>query len=448
LYLWESVRMRMIVLGILMLAGGVSVDPSSLRAGEIPSQFGVNAPELSHPGQFAVGVRRLTLVQPNQVDVLAFDPAKGDAPRRDRVLAVDIWYPAKPKPGATPVVYQGAFPAEPPATPVSFSVPGVAVRDAAAAGTGFPLIVVSHGYSNDPAAMTWITENLASKGYVVAAIHHEDPPITDYAKYGEPFLRRPLDIAFVADALRTQLASEHLIDPSRLALIGYSMGGYGVLTAAGAPLDGGGLLARFIPSPLLQPYVSGGPRQEDLKVKGLRAVVAISPAGGGPGAVWGTNGLLGIQTPLLLIAGDADHTVNYATGARSFFDSVTHAQRFLLTFKGAGHSIGLSPPPMAMRTRLWDQDWFEDPVWSKERLNAIEVHFITAFLNRYVKGDEDFAAYLNVPVPESSEGNWPATVPPLGYDAYSPGTGDITVWKGFQRKHAEGLELLQAGPAA
>jgi hypothetical protein len=38
---------------------------------------------------------------------------------------------------------------------------------------------------------------------------------------------------------------------------------------------------------------------------------------------------------------------------------------------------------------------------------------------------------------------------PLAYDAYSPGTPGITVWKGFQRSHAAGLELLraEAGPA-
>jgi predicted dienelactone hydrolase len=444
--------MRMIILGILMLAGGATMVFESSRAGEVPSQFGVDspgvdAPELAHPGEYAVGTRRLTFVQPNQVDVLAFDAAHGTAPNHDRVLAVDVWYPAKPKTGAIPVVYQGALPGEPPAPPVRFSVPGVAVRDAPSAGTGFPLVIVSHGYSNDPAAMTWITENLASKGYVVAAIHHDDPPITDYTKYAEPFLRRPLDITFVTDALKTHLAPEHLIDPSRVALIGYSMGGYGVLTAAGARLDGDGLLGRFIPAPLLQPYLAGGPRENDVKVTGLRAVVAISPAGGGPGAVWGVDGLLGIRTPLLLIAGDADRTVNYTTGARSFFDSVVHTQRYLLTFKGAGHSIGLSRPPPAMRSRLWNQDWFADPVWDKERLNAIEAHFITAFLNRYVKGDEGFAAYLDVPVAESSDGNWPTTVPPLAYDAYSPATGDITVWKGFQRKHAEGLELLKAGPS-
>jgi hypothetical protein len=68
-------------------------------------------------------------------------------------------------------------------------------------------------------------------------------------------------------------------------------------------------------------------------------------------------------------------------------------------------------------------------------------------LDEYVKDDSSRAAYLNVKVGESSDGAWPPTVPPPAYDAYSPGAGDVTVWKGFQRNHAEGLELLQAAAA-
>jgi len=48
-------------------------------------------------------------------------------------------------------------------------------------------------------------------------------------------------------------------------------------------------------------------------------------------------------------------------------DTATSADRYLLTFEEAGHSIGLNPVPDAMRGRLWDQDWFEDPVWRKDR---------------------------------------------------------------------------------
>src|SRR6185437_12691692 len=35
---------------------------------------------------------------------------------------------------------------------------------------------------------------------------------------------------------------------------------------------------------------------------------------------------------------------------------------------------------------------------------------------------------------------------PMSREAYSPGTGDITVWKGFQRSFAVGLQLQRAGP--
>ncbi|HXI77325.1 MAG TPA: hypothetical protein VNH21_09315, partial [Steroidobacteraceae bacterium] len=106
--------------------------------------------------------------------------------------------------------------------------------------------------------------------------------------------------------------------------------------------------------------------------------------------------------------------------------------------------IGLNVAPASMRSHLWDEDWFEDPVWRKDRISAINVHFITAFLDRYVKGDESRDAYLNVPVSESSAGTWPAATPAPPYDAYSPGSATITVWKGFQRNHATGLELLQS----
>jgi len=408
-----------------------------------PSQYGVDAPELAPLGGDAVGVKTLRLIQHGQVDVLAAAAIPGGA-RVDRVLTVELWYPAHPAPGAERVVYTASLPSEPPAPPAHFSIPGIAVRDAPPAGTNHPLIIVSHGYSNDPAAMSWLTENLASKGYVVAAIRHEDPPITDKAQFAQPLMRRPLDIAFVAQTLQTTLAADHGVDPKRTGLIGYSMGGYGVLTAAGAVLDPQGGAIKGVPRGLMQPFARGGAKHDALLVANVRAVVAISPAGGGSLAAWGADGLRGITAPMLLIAGDEDRTVNYATGARAIFDLASRADRYLLTFKGGGHALGLNPVPDAMRQRLWDLDWFEDPVWRKDRINAINAHFITAFLDRHLKGDETRAAYLDVPVIESSDGAWPAAAPPLSYDAYSPGTADITVWKGFQRRHAAGLELRHA----
>jgi hypothetical protein len=47
------------------------------------------------------------------------------------------------------------------------------------------------------------------------------------------------------------------------------------------------------------------------------------------------------------------------------------------------------------------------------------------------------------PVPQSAAGRWIAPGP-VGYGAYSPGFYGATVWKGFQRNHALGLELIQS----
>ncbi|MDE2294525.1 MAG: dienelactone hydrolase [Gammaproteobacteria bacterium] len=422
----------------LLLAGVVP----AAHAERPPSEFGPDAPQLAPLGHYAVGFEAITLVQHAQVDVLAYDPVTHRAPKRDRRLVVDVWYPAVAEPRAPRMVYSAAFPSAPPAPPAPFTVPGIAVRGAPFAGANHPLVVVSHGYSNDPVAMSWITENLASKGYVVAAIQHDDPPITDKAKFIGPVMRRPLDIAFVAATLQRTFAAKHWIDPERTALLGYSMGGYGVLTAAGAVLDPHSPAAKSVPDGLLLPYCRGGALQRSLLVAHLRAVVAISPAGGPPFDAWGRDGLQGVHAPLLLINGNRDHTVGYRRAGKRVFDEAIHAPRYLLTFEEGGHDIGLDPAPVAMRSTLWNLGWFQDPVWSTERVNAINAHFITAFLDRYVRGEKRYAAYLDVPVVHVDRAVWPNDQAP--YAAYSPGTGGVTVWKGFQHAFAVGLELRQA----
>ena len=52
--------------------------------------MGVDAPQLARLGDQAVGVKTLHLVQHDQVDVLAFDAAKGSAPSVDRAAELNI----------------------------------------------------------------------------------------------------------------------------------------------------------------------------------------------------------------------------------------------------------------------------------------------------------------------------------------------------------------------
>lgn len=412
----------------------------------VPSKPGVDAPELAALGPYSVGFRTATFVNKSQPDLENAGPSNGAVPLVDRTLQVDIWYPASFAKGAKTVTYRGNLWGEPPRGSVSFRQAGLAVANAKPAGRGHPLLLVSHGYSNNPAVMTWLTENLASKGYVVAAIHHRDPnpyvvsPVTRAA----PNFHRPVDIAFVTAELRKALGTQ--IDPSRVALVGYSQGGYGVLTAGGASLDPDGPNVTLVAGGWLKKLARGNAGAVAIKVAGLKAIVALAPAGGLPRSAWGDEGLAAITAPLLLIQGDSDPVVDYTTGALAVFGGAANADRYLLTYKQAGHSIALNPAPADMRGSLWDIDWFEDPIWRQDRINAINLHFITAFLAVHVRGEEDKRSFLDVPVEQSDVGEWKA---PDGtpWGAFSPGGDGVTLWKGFQRRHARGM-ILQHRKAA
>lgn len=424
---------------------GAMMTLASPLAANPPSVPGVDAPELAALGQHSVGFRTLTFVHRLQPDFQAVEQASTPVPLKDRPLTVSLWYPAAAT-DAQRTTYTASFWGEPPKPPVAYTVPGLARRDAPAVGTKHPLVIVSHGYSNAPAAMSWLTENLASKGYVVAAIHHDDPNpyMISADKRAAPNYHRPLDIAFVAAELKARLGAQ--IDPDRIALVGFSQGGYGVITAGGASLDPDGPNMALVAGGLLKRFARGAEKAADIRVPGVKAIVALAPAGGGPVGAWGAAGLADITAPLLLIAGEFDATVGYNRAAKAFFEGAVNSDRVLLTYKQAGHAIGLNPAPPEMRTGLWDLDWFEDPVWRTDRVNTINQHFITAFLDLHLRGQAEKRSYLEVAVDSSNEGTWtaPADTP---WSAYSPGGPGITLWKGFQRSHARGLELRHLGAA-
>ncbi len=432
--------------GLLRLSAALvlAVPAFAKQAEYLPSVPGTDAPELARLGQAEVGFRSLTLINRAQPDVEATAQATGAVPLRDRILVVDLWYPAHVRKGGKRAIYRASLPSEPPRPGISFTQAGLAMAGAKPAGQGHPLVIVSHGYSNSPAVMTWLTENLASKGYVVAAIHHNDPNpyVVSASVRAAPNFQRPRDIAFVAAQLRSTLGAQ--IDPNKLALIGYSQGGYGVLTAGGASLDPAHSDIGLVAGGWLKTLARGGTGSRDIVVPGVKAIIALAPGGGGERSMWGQVGLSGIAAPLLLIQGDADPVVDYKTGALAVFAGAVHSDRYLLTYKQAGHSIALNPVPDEMRGSLWDIDWFEDPVWRQDRINAINLHFITAFLALHLRGETAEAAYLNVPVENSDNGLWnaPAGTP---WGAYSPGGDGVTLWKGFQRRHARGMELRHMG---
>lgn len=419
----------------------------------------VDAPELAPRGPYSVGVRTIDLVNPQQVDILNLDPKTGKAPLYDRTLRIEIWYPAIIPAGAEErTYYEAAMPLPPaPGAPKTFLTAGKALRDARpASGKSFPLVVVSHGYPGSRTFLTYLTENLASKGYVVAAIDHTDSVWGETKPFLSTLFNRSSDQLFTIRALAEQASKPGnflygLLDAANVAIVGYSMGGYGAITSAGAGYSKNSILAKGIP-----PAVSGLPAEYSEGLLGsspkfaaralpnLKAVVAISPWGAQPPYnSWDAEGLAGIRVPSLFIVGDQDDISGYELGVKHAFEGAVNSDRCLLVYENARHNIGGNPaPPEALGSFVMDE-YFEEPVWRHARINAINQHFITAFLDLYLKGEESRRAYLRPAVEKSNDGKWPLPPGQSAGSNFSSGEGKDgqTAWKGFQRRWAVGLEL-------
>jgi predicted dienelactone hydrolase len=337
-----------------------------------------------------------------------------------------------------------------------FQIAGKALRDAApVTGARFPLVIVSHGYPGSRYFMTYLTENLASKGYVVAAIDHTDSVFDGVRGFESTLLNRSADQLFTIDSLdRLERQPDSFlhgfVDTASVAIAGYSMGGYGALTSAGAGYSESSALMKFVPGGYLQDWAEDSPKFQTRNRSRIKAVVAIAPWGEQPPyRAWDAQGLGAIRIPTFFIAGDHDDVAGYTNGIKPAFELATHSDRCLLVYENARHNTGANPaPPEAARDFAILQS-FDEPLWRKDRITSINQHFITAFLDLYLKGDQSKASFLHVEPAHSNDGNWPAPPRQADRGAFSTGkdaAGNL-FWKGFQRRWALGLEMscLAAG---
>ncbi len=412
-----------------------------------------DAPELAPRGAFQVGVRTVELKNRGQVDILNFDKTTGRAPLYNRPLTVEVWYPAV-IPDGTPerTVYEIGFPGTSPATAgKTFQVLGKALRNAQPVkGQTFPLVVVSHGYPGSRFFLTYLTENLASKGYVVAAIDHTDSVMGAVKPFPSTLLNRSSDQLFTVGAIEEM--SRHpgdflngLVDASRVAIVGYSMGGYGALASGGAGYSKKGLPATLVPGGYFDDWTAGSARYQAHLRKEVKAIVAIAPWGAQPPFNnWDANGLAGIRMPLLMIAGDQDDVSDFPNGINPAFQKIVNSDRCMLVYENAQHNVGGDPPTLEMLGSFVTREFFDEPVWRKDRITAINQHFVTAFLDLNLKGDVSRGAYLHLVTEKSNDGKWPLR---QGESAGAKFSDGATYWKGFQRRWAVGLEM-HCSPAA
>ena len=404
-----------------------------------------SAPELAALGPFAIGVRTIQAVDRNRPDILNTKPG-GPTARYDRPFTIEVWYPASLAPGQQAGAEYKTITRDPAITAV---LRGRAVRDAAPlAGKGaFPLVIISHGYPGNRYLMSHLGENLASKGYIVASIDHKDSTYDDQAAFASTLYNRPLDQLFAVNEMaRLSVDASSflrgLVDATRTGVVGYSMGGYGLVNLIGGGFSETAVAAAAAPpNRLLEERSAANATYRNSLDPRIKAAIAIGPWGM-QNALWDAEGLKGIRTPVLFVAGSADETSGYEKGTRALYEGAVNAPRYLLTFLNAGHNAG-APIPAPAEAYAYSESMrgypfthYADPVWDTTRMNNILDHFATAFFDRYLKEDGEKQAYLDV-VPRGQDAVF-------AIDRDGKTTAAHTYWKGFKRGTAVGLTLEKA----
>lgn len=400
-----------------------------------------DAPALAAFGPHQVGVATLEFTNPDQVDIL--NVAVGEEhPRYDRELTVEIWYPATEEAAAG-----GTYEIELRDGETMATIHGRGVRDAEPAAEGnFPLVILSHGYPGNRFLMAHLAENLASKGYVVAAIDHRDSTYSDQAAFGSTLVNRPIDQLFVLEEI-ARLSQEEdgllagLVDADRTGIVGYSMGGYGAIVAAGGGVtEASTELAWGAPDGTLRRHLAGSEEHGELPDERVRAVIAIGPWGMNTG-FWNEEGLSGLQAPILLMAGSVDDVSGYENGVRRIFESISGVEHYLLTFQNANHNAAATiPAPAESYAHSEKLGWspfnhYADPVWDTVRMNNIAQHFATAFFDLHLKQDETMAEYLDL-IENAAEGV-------VALDENGDPEEAHTYWRGFSPRTAVGLTFMR-----
>src|SRR3954453_21713014 len=384
-----------------------------------------SAPELAPYGSYAIGVRTLQATDRNRPYILSTKEG-GPTARYDRTLTLEVWYPAALAAGQKSGGDYRAITRDP---AITATLHGQAVR-AAAPLTGqqpFPLVIISHGYPGNRYLMSHLAENLASKGVVTVSIDHKDSTYADQKAFASTLYNRAFDQLFVLNEMErlgkagsgSFLAGR--VDAARTGIVGYSMGGYGVVnTIGGGYSKASETLAGAPPNRLLAERGAANAEYRKSIDPRIKAAIAIAPWGMQLG-FWDADGLKGISTPVFFVAGSVDDVAGYEKGTKAIYQGAVNADRYLLTFVNANHNAA-APIPAPVETYVAAEPGkpaafahYADAVWDTVRMNNILDHFATAYFDLYLKGDQEKKAYF--------EG-----------------------WKGFKRGTAVGLILDHAAP--
>ena len=303
------------------------------------------------------------------------DPARTDwdgaGPRPIRWTA---WYPAAA--GAEPA----PFHAGPPGGPPLIDVGTVAWHARPDPDPGrFPVVLMSHGTGGSAISIGWAGVALARAGYAAIGVDHHGNTATEPYR-PEGFLcwwERPRDLMLALDALAGTGDLAGRLDLDRVFAFGFSLGGYTVLSLAGAITDmalfrdwaqgsGLGRGPREFPdlgdqvAPLLDrsaPFRASWARQsQSCRDPRLKAAFACAPA---PTVrAFRPDSVRAVTLPVGIVVGGDDREAPASAAAAWMAAHLPHC-RYDLLGPTVGHYVFLGEGTAAGRAAM--PDLFVDP---------------------------------------------------------------------------------------
>lgn len=246
------------------------------------------------------------------------------------------------------------YPATGPAT--SFALGDQAIpagRDLPVAGSAHPLVAISHGHGGTMWGHHDLAEALARHGYVVVVVEHVGDSARDGSGAGSDRVMygRAYQLSAAIDGAIAALPGA--IDPARIGVAGFSLGGYTALLAVGAKPD----------FERLGPYCARHPEDHEVcEIRELRrelatvtptvdrrvrAAFVMAPVG----IFFSPATLRGVTAPVFLTWGSEDRVLLPDENAKL----VAAGLRTLAGTReiaGAGHFVYLAPCGPALAKQL------------------------------------------------------------------------------------------------
>ena len=319
---------------------------------------------------------------------------------RDRFLPVTIWYPTDQTWGESMTYLFGLI-----------YDPG-AIKDAAIAKGGpFPLIVFSHGISSFDFQSFSLMTHLASHGYIVAAVSHLQSTALTYigTKYfSKSAMDRPQDVSALIDTMleknrtHTDVFFEN-VDPTKIGIVGHSMGGYTAIASLGPDLDVNGMIEKC--DEIGQANWTGEWHYcNDVTTSDLTYVEDCHPCSHGDDRILASvamapafpqimvpGSLSQVDVPVLVMGGDLDATTPPMTQNYLYFEGLPHPDTLFWLLEGATHYSFSSVCEIDIARRFFDcEDDILDTNIAHDRIWTATA----AYLGLHVKGDDRYRTYF------------------------------------------------------